>query len=231
MNDMRVTAVVPCGGKGTRMGTSENKLFLPLLGESVLAHTLRALASHPQIEEIIVAAAPGEEDRIRAIYEALSFKTPLRIVPGGAARQDSVASGVRAASGEWVLVHDGARALVSAEIIRDTLADAAIYGGAAAGIAVKDTLKKISPDGKILKNVDREHLVRIQTPQVFRKEDLEKAYQRASAVGLVATDECALMEEMGISPFVSKGSEENIKITTPDDLVIAEAVLKRRHEA
>ncbi len=224
---MGVSAVIPCGGKGTRMGKSENKLFLSLAGECVLAHTLRAIGTSPYISEIIIPSALGEEEKIRAVYESLSLSLPLIIVEGGKDRQNSVENGVRAAQEKWVLVHDGARALLTTQLLEQVIRDAVAYGGAALGISVKDTLKEVK-DGRIQKTVEREHMVRIQTPQVFRKEDLLRAYEKAKEENFLGTDECSLVERIGISPYVSEGSEENIKITTPDDLVIAQAILERR---
>ena len=222
----KISVIIPCAGKGSRMGYTQNKLFLPLLGKPCLSHTLAVFDGVDDVAEIILCVAEGEEDAIRALCNGV--KVPVRFVKGGTTRQESVKNGLLAAHGEWVLVHDGARCLVSQDIILCTIADAKIYGAAACGVRMKDTVKVVDDSGNIVKTVPRENLVRIQTPQVFRKAELLRAYEIAEEDGFTGTDEASLAEHAGVCVHVAEGSEENLKLTTPDDILVAESILKRR---
>ena len=226
----KVTCVLPCGGVGARMGAGKNKLFLPLLGRSVISYTLRAMEEARLVSEIVLSAKEGEEETLLAACRAAGLTKPVHLAPGGEERQQSVKNGVRLAAHDWVLVHDGARSLILPEEVDRVIEDAFCYGAAAMGVYMKDTVKRVK-DGRITVTVPREDLVRIQTPQVFQKKDYLRAAQKAEEEGFVATDECALLERIGIFAALTEGSEENLKLTTPDDLSVAESILLRRGEA
>ena len=222
------SAVLPCGGRGARMGAGENKLFLPVLGEPCLIHTLRAMDAANGVSDIILSVREEEKERFSRLCEAAKLRKPIRFAPGGETRQASVKNGVSAAMSAYVLVHDGARCLILPQEIDRVCEDAVRFGAAAMGVRMKDTVKRVENDGRITETVPREHLVRIQTPQAFRKEDYLCALEAAEKEGFEGTDESALLERMGIFMHFPDGSEENLKLTTPDDLRVAESILLRR---
>lgn len=224
------SAVIPCGGKGARMGAGENKLFLPLLGKPCLWYTLRAMEDAEAVSEVVLSVREEEKARIAAICRDAGLQKKIRFVPGGITRQDSVKNGVYAAAHAYVLVHDGARCLIRPEEINRVAQEAILFGAAAMGVFLKDTVKRVDAENIILETVPRENLVRIQTPQAFCKADYLFAVAAAEREGYTGTDECALLEKMGMRIHLTEGSEENLKLTTPDDLRVAEGILQRRGE-
>lgn len=225
----KTVAIIPSAGMGRRMG-SVRKNFLTLLGRPVLAHTLAAFEDASSIGSVIVVVPPGDElfcrDEIVAKY---GFKKVMAVVHGGAERQDSVRNGLRAAGGGFgvIAVHDGARPLVTPDIIDRTVGAAIEHGGAIAAVAMKDTVKE-SSGGFVRRTVPREDLLSVQTPQAFKTEVLEAAFERAAGEGFLGTDESSLVERAGFPVRVVEGSYENMKITTPEDMAFAECVLKNR---
>ena len=151
-----------------------------------------------------------------------------KIIEGGELRQNSVFCGLTNTDADYVCIHDGARALVTDKIISDTIENAIKYGASAPGVKCKDTLKTIDDSGFILNTVDREKTILIQTPQVFRTEQIISCHKKASENNLIVTDDCALAEYFGIPVKITEGSYENIKLTTPDDILLAERILKSR---
>lgn len=226
-------------GTGQRMGPGRPKLLREIEGKPVLARTLEAL-DLPELEAVFLILHPEEKEQILSVLES-ELRTcgrdrELVIVDGGKRRQDSVLAGLRAAA-RWdgwhvpevdrlVLIHDGARPLVEKELIRQVLAAAARTGAATAGVPVKDTIKKVDEDGMILATPDRRQLWAVQTPQVFSWPVIEDAHRKAVAKGLSATDDCALVEKAGYPVQVVMGSYANLKITTPEDLLVASALLR-----
>lgn len=243
---MTVTAVIVAGGRGKRMGADINKVFLPLGGTEILAHTLRAFELCPDIDDIVVVTGEADMERVKKIAERESFKKLSHIVPGGAERSDSVYNGLRAAVGDIAAIHDGARCLIDPSDISAVVRDAEKYGAAALGVTVKDTLKSIDGSGNICGTIDRERTVLIQTPQVFKKDEIKALHERVnnakrcrdnSAIsyklkekkdGYAVTDDCSVFERYGRSVHVTKGSYDNIKLTTPEDIAIGEQILRRR---
>lgn len=226
---LRTLAIIPSAGMGRRMG-SLKKNYLMLLGKPVLARTIEQFESSGMVDSIVLVVPPSGEEFCRAgIVEAYGFKKVARIVPGGAERQDSVENGLRAAGRAFdiVLVHDGARPLVTVEIIENTIRAAAGCGAAIAAVPVKDTIKEAG-GGFIVATLPREALLSVQTPQAFSLSVLEEAFSRAKEDGFTGTDESSLVERTGRPVKAVQGSYENIKITTPEDLAIAECILKRR---
>ena len=204
-------AVIVAAGSSARMGGTD-KLLAELGGLPVLSRTLRVFDDHEMIDTIIVVA---REDRMPKISRVCSPYRKVRIVvPGGESRQESVMHGLKAVpeGTELVAVHDGARPLVPPEVITKAILKAAKFGAAAPAIPVKDTIK----------------LFAVQTPQVFDYALLLGALQNAKQKGLSLTDDCSAVEALGMTVLLTDGSEENIKITTPLDLDIAELILKRR---
>ena len=217
-------AVIVAAGSSARMGGTD-KILAELGGLPVLSRTLRAFDDHDMVDTIIVVA---REEQMPKISRVCSPYHKVRIVvPGGNSRQESVMHGLEAVpeETELVAVHDGARPLVSPEVITKVILKAAKFGAAAPAIPVKDTIK-VGVD----ETPDRKTLFAVQTPQVFDTALLLGALQNAKQKGLTLTDDCSAVEALGMMVLLTDGSEENLKITTPLDLEIAELILKRREE-
>lgn len=221
--------------KGKKSGPS--KQFAAIGGTPILIHTLRKFAAAPQVTEIFVALRKEEIAGFRAGLEQESKdilnKKKVELVVGGEHRQESVANAlasIKAAPDDIVLVHDAVRPFVTGEIIKEVIAAAEKYGAAIAGMPAVDTVKQVerTADGALIKTtIPRERVVMAQTPQGFRYEVLKKAFDEATTDGFTGTDEASLVERSGGKVGVVMGSPKNIKITTPDDLELAEFFLKR----
>ncbi len=225
------SAVVPAAGSSRRMG-GENKLFAQVGGLSVLARTVLALSRSELISEIVVATR--EEDLMAAadLCRACGIAKPLKLVVGGASRTESVAKALQECDPRATLaaVHDGARPLVTAEVIDEAVQKAAACGAAAPAVPVKDTIKEAGEDGVVAATPDRSRLFAVQTPQVFDIDLLRGALQAAMDAGIAPTDDCGAVERLGKQVMLTRGSYENIKITTPEDLVLAQAIWDAREE-
>lgn len=222
---------MPAAGRGRRLGAPVNKTFLELDGVPVLAHTLKALQSAETvgIQRIIVALGPND---FELYYEKIS--PHLRPVPevslvlGGDDRQGSVKNALDQVDpeAELVLVHDGARPLVSLALIKRCIDVAQEQGNAVAAIPVADTVKMVDETGRVIETPPRDKLWRVQTPQVFRREILVAAHEHALNTGYLGTDDASLVERIGEPVYVVMGDERNFKITTPADLIIAAALIR-----
>ena len=228
---MSNTAVILAAGLGKRMQAGHNKQFIEICGQSVLTHTLTVFAQIPEIAKIILVVRAGEEDTCRnMIPEIAESKTVLAI--GGKERQDSVHNGIRAITWEceYILIHDGARPLVTEEVIRRTLLAAQNSGAAICAVPVKDTIKQADSDGNVLATIPRESLWAVQTPQVFRADLIRRAYENAYVHNHYGTDDASLVEYLGEKIKIVTGDYENIKITTPEDIPTAEQILQKRQQ-
>lgn len=221
--EYRVTAVLVAAGSSTRMGF--DKLSFDLGGETVLERSVRAFDECPEVDELVIVTGASGENAQRA---AARCKKPVRLVKGGSTRAESARSGVAAAHGRLVAVHDAARPFVSQSVIADTIAAAARCGAAAPAVPVKDTIKTVAEDGAVTGTPDRSTLRAVQTPQVFEADLLKAALQSALENEVPVTDDCSAVERLGKVVYLIDGDEENLKITTPVDLVIAEAILAER---
>ena len=243
---MKVSVIIPAAGLGTRMAaapaargrkSAPSKQFTELGGTPILLHTLRRFAKSPEIAEIVVALRKAEIAPFRArlekdVPEILAKKTVL--LEGGEHRQQSVANAlaavsVSASADDIVLVHDAVRPFVTEEMIHDLIAAANKYGAAIAGVPAVDTVKQVerTAEGALIRaTIPRERIVMAQTPQGFRYSVLKKAFDEATADGFVGTDEASLAERSGHPVAVVMGSPQNIKITTPADLELAEYYLR-----
>lgn len=228
---MSNTAVILAAGLGKRMQAGHNKQFIEICGQSVLTHTLTVFAQIPEIAKIVLVVRAGEEDTCRnMIPEIAESKTVLAI--GGKERQDSVHNGIRAITWEceYILIHDGARPLVTEDVIRRTLLAAQNSGAAICAVPVKDTIKQADSDGNVLATIPRESLWAVQTPQVFRADLIRRAYENAYVHNHYGTDDASLVEYLGEEIKIVTGDYENIKITTPEDIPTAEQILQKRQQ-
>lgn len=229
----RVNAVIVAAGKGERMGAPLPKPFLALAGVPLLIHTVRSLLRSSLITKLIIVVAPECEDLLRNILHVYGrFSVPVCLVHGGPERQDSVRLGLAALDPECeiVVIHDAARPFIAVETIDRSIAVAAEVGGALVAIPARDTIKRVDENGTVLETVPRQSLWLAQTPQTFRVPLIRKAHARALSEGVVATDDAALLERMGGQVKIVLGDPLNFKITTPDDLRLAEALLEKRLE-
>ncbi len=218
------TALIVAAGRASRM-QGIDKIMAPLGDIPLILQTVRALAACPEITNILLVT---REDLISPITELCREETKFtRAIVGGETRAESVLHGLQAVDTPWVAIHDGARPLVSVEVVSKAVATAQAKGAAAPAIAVKDTVK-IAQNGQVEQTPDRRHLFAVQTPQVFSTERILQALRTVLAENLPLTDDCSAMEAVGQAVFLTEGSEENLKITTPTDLLLAEAILARR---
>ncbi|HHV93955.1 MAG TPA: 2-C-methyl-D-erythritol 4-phosphate cytidylyltransferase [Firmicutes bacterium] len=225
----RVTAVVPAAGKGLRMGLeSPGKQFADLGGKPVLAHTLTALAAAEAVDGIIVVTGKEQIPLARRLVQDYPVGKVHDIVPGGDTRQESVRLGLSRVpcDTEIVVVHDGARPLVEPVLVNQVIEAAREYGAAGAAVPVKDTIKVSDEAGFVISTPSRDRLWAIQTPQAFRCELLKEAHRQAQAQGYEGTDDCMLVEKLGRPVKLVLGSYRNIKLTTPEDMIIAAALLE-----
>ena len=214
------------------MGSKLNKQYLPLLGKPVLAHTLEVFQQHPLIDDIIVIATKDEVEFCKKeVVEAFDFNKVSQIVAGGQERQDSIYRGLQSLPEECdlVVVHDGARPLVTPQILTEAIKEAQLSKASVVAVPVKDTIKQVNREGFVEKTLNRAELVSVQTPQVFKKEIILKAYEEAFKKGIYGTDDASLVELWGIKVKVVMGSYENIKITTPEDIELALSLIRGRN--
>ena len=220
------TAVIAAGGTSSRMG-GEDKLFCTLGGKPVILRTVEAFQSCENIDNIIIVTRPDSLEKISDLCSENGMTKVRAVVSGGDTRQKSVMAGLAALPRESALVaiHDGARPLVTEEIIRQAIIKATKYSAAAPAVKVTDTVKSVK-DGVAGAAPDRESLRLVQTPQVFRREIILAALESAKAKGKEYTDETGAVEAIGGTVYLTEGSPRNLKITTPTDLLVAEAFLK-----
>lgn len=234
---MKATVLIPAAGMGRRMGTALNKQYLDLAGRPILAHTLSLFEHHPLIEHLYPIVPPDEIAYCREqIIDPCGFSKVRRIVPGGAERQDSVRNGLQAMAEDGlaqservVLIHDGVRPLFNPELLGDLIRMVVAQGACVVGVPVKDTIKEVAA-GQITGTPERSRLWQAQTPQGFQYRLLSEAFRQADASGFVGTDDASLLERLGRPVAILAGDYRNIKVTTPEDLVIAAALLDSKQE-
>ena len=228
MSERYTSAILVAAGDSTRMGYRMSKQLIPLNGRPAIEYTIRAFQACDLIDEIIVVARPQDIDDIA--YTAFAFRKVTTVTAGGSNRAESVRKGIHAASkrATHYAIHDGARILISESEIRRVLETAYECGAATLGTPVTDTVKVVSPEMDILSTPERSTLYAVQTPQVFERELYRRAMQNAADNNLTVTDDCALVEAIGERVRVVRGEYSNIKLTTPADITIAEAILTKR---
>ncbi|WP_303838039.1 2-C-methyl-D-erythritol 4-phosphate cytidylyltransferase [Ruminococcus flavefaciens] len=223
---MKTSVVIVCAGNSTRMG-GVNKILLPLGERKVIGVTMQAFQSCESVSEIIIVAREDDIPAIQAEAETAGITKLAACTTGGSTRQESVFNGVRKISKdtELVAIHDGARPLVKPEHIEKVIKDASVFGGATLGVPVKDTIKTVD-GGLIIDTPPRSSLYITQTPQIFKRRLYFEGIDFALEHGLDFTDDCQLVEAIGGKVAMTVGDYTNIKITTPEDIAIAEVLLK-----
>ncbi|MEO8098782.1 MAG: 2-C-methyl-D-erythritol 4-phosphate cytidylyltransferase [Acidobacteriota bacterium] len=234
---MNVSVIIPAAGLGTRMGREKSgvsrKQFMLLDGAPILIHTIRKFLLCPSVREIVICLRAEDLEWARALVHQEHASKPIRFVEGGDSRQESVRNGLASLSPEveLVAVHDAVRPFISPEIVEKVIAEAARSGAAIVGIVPVDTVKQIHRKDKIKSTLPREHLVLAQTPQVFRRDLLQEAFDTARADNFTGTDEASLVERLEkIDVSVVQGSDRNIKITKPTDMELAHLFLAEERD-
>ncbi len=227
----KATAVIPAAGLGKRFGDGPSKQYVMLCGKPLLVWALETLEASPEIIEIIPVLKEGDMESGIRMLEEYGISKVRRIAPGGKERQDSVFHGLKIVDDKngVVLVHDGVRPLIESSLVADAIAQLKDCDGVVVGVPVKDTIKEVE-DGEVRHTLRRDTLWSVQTPQVFHYEALYKAYERAAKDSFYSTDDSALIERYGGRIKMVMGSYKNIKITTTEDLRIAELFLEMREK-
>jgi len=226
---MKVAAIVPAAGAGTRLKSRIQKPYIDLGDKPILARTLMALSRNKNITEILVSVGKDKLDKARKeIIEKYNIKK-AKLVIGGRERSDSVYNALKAVSGDadYILIHDGIRPFITNKFIEVLLKEASRFDAVVAAVPVKPTLKFVGENGFIKSTPSRECFWEAQTPQVFKRSLIEKAYKIARKKKIIATDDAALVERIGVKPKIVMGSYSNIKITTREDLELAKILIKK----
>lgn len=227
------TVIILAAGKGSRMKAELNKQYLILKEKPVLAHTIEVFQESDMIDEIILVVSESEHELCKKeILDQYNYTKVKRMVSGGAERQLSVFNGLNELSEETdiVLIHDGARPLITKKVIERCVVGAKEFGAVSAGVPIKETIKIMKKDKFVKYTPNRENVWVTQTPQAFKVDIIKKAHKFAMESNLLGTDDAMLVEHIGETVKMIEGNYENIKITTPDDLITAEAILKHRRD-
>ncbi len=226
---MTYQVIIPAAGQGKRMGAGKNKLLLELNGIPVLVHTLKVFEADEACTGIILAIHPQDEVEFRELIKKYKLTKVNGLVLGGIERQHSIFNALKTVTGNGlILVHDAARPFIQKEHIHRLTESAAKTGAAIMGVPAKDTMKR-AKNGVVEATVERSSLWAVQTPQAFRIPLLIKAYEKAEKDCFLGTDDASLVERSGHPVTIVEGDYDNIKITTPEDLYFAEAILKKRN--
>lgn len=224
-----VSVIIAAAGMSNRMGSKINKQFIAINGKPILAHTIEKFEKCRYIDEIILVAKEEEIEYCRKeIIKKYRFKKVSNVIRGGKERHDSIYNGILALNEntDIVLTHDGARPFVKNKNIEDGIEGVMEYGACIIGVPVTDTIKSVGKDNTIKETPERSLLWAAQTPQCFLKDILIKSYDKAMKDNFLGTDDSSIVERMGYDVRMIMGSYENIKITTPEDIVLAESLLK-----
>lgn len=229
---MQCGMIIAAAGSSRRMGASLDKTTWGLAGQPVIAWSLDAVAAVPQIRQLVIVVGPTNEPLVRQLVAERTDLPPTTICRGGETRRDSVAAGVECLDPEidLVLIHDAARPMVTPQLLEAGIAVGSEVGAAVAAVPVSDTIKRVDKSGLVLETPNRDDLYAVQTPQVFRRDWLQAAYAADNGCGPPITDEASLVERAGFPVRIYPGSPENLKLTTPTDLVVAQALLNQRVE-
>jgi 2-C-methyl-D-erythritol 4-phosphate cytidylyltransferase len=230
---MKTSVIITAGGIGKRMGARLPKQYLEVAGKPIIVHTIERFVDVEAICQIIVTVPPGDETSFAAdILSPFALNEMVTVVAGSVQRQDSVANGLAAVadSVEIVLIHDGVRPFIKRDIIEHSIECARDNGACVVAMPLKETVKRVGSDGRVEETVDRSVLWGAQTPQVFKYDIIRDAFDKAKREGFYGTDDTMLVERLGLTVRVVEGDYNNIKITTTEDLAIAEAIAKTWQE-
>ena len=221
-----ISAIVLAGGRGKRMNYHKSKQFIEIKGKPVLVYTLEKFIYNKSIDEVILVLPEDEVDYCKKeVLQKYSLKVD-RIVIGGKERQDSVFNALEAMEkANIVLIHDGARPFISEKIIEEGIKYANIYGAAAPGVTPKDTIKIKNEDNISVDTPDRNTLVAVQTPQCFKYDEIYQCHRKIKEENAIVTDDTSVVERYGYKVYLYEGDYTNIKITTPEDLILAERLI------
>jgi len=228
---MKNVAILPAGGSGKRIHSRRPKQYLPVGGVPLLVQTIAVFQRSPLIHEILLVVPREDIRRVRSRFvEPYDFSKVSQVLGGGRERQDSVKNGLDAVGDDCdiVLIHDGVRPFISGSLIRLMIREAAAHGAATAGVPVKETVKRVDPEGSVLETLDRRALWLTQTPQAFRRSVILEAHRTAFRDRFYGTDDASLVERMGHPVRMVPATYENIKITTREDLLLAEFLIGAR---
>ncbi len=225
-----VTVIIPAAGQGKRMKRGGNKVFLPLVDRPVLLHSVLTFSACSKVDNLVVVVAPDEVDQVERMLHGLTEIKPWKVVAGGRERQHSIANAIKVVSEatKIILVHDGARPLITEECIQNVIQAVVVHKAVVVAVAEKNTIKTVDEDGWVTGTPERCTLWSIQTPQGFDAQLLRQAYEKAEQEEFIGTDDASLVERLGVRVKVVGGCYDNLKVTTPEDLTIAEALLKKR---
>lgn len=225
---MRYRVVIPAAGQGKRMGAGMNKQFIELDGEPLLIHTVRFFEKDEACTGIVLVANESECHLIEELASHYKLTKVIAVIKGGKERQNSVYNGLKHVEDDQiVLIHDGARPFVTTDMVRNLVAIAAEKGAATAAVRVKDTIKR-AENGKVVNTLNRDALWAVQTPQAFKVSLLIEAHDKAKEAGFLTTDDASLVEWLGRDVYITEGDDQNIKLTTPVDLLVAETIMRER---
>jgi len=227
---MQTHAIIVSAGRGVRMNQATPKQYLLLQGRPVLCHTVMAFSKCPEVDKILLVV-PEKDIRYcrEQLLSDLCIDTPVKVLAGGKRRQDSVFNGILSIDDRdgIVVIHDGVRPLIRPQMISRCINKAMTTGACILGVPLQDTLKMVGCDSLIQGTIKRESLWTAQTPQAFHYQLIREAHEAAAKAGVEATDDAALMERMGSPVYILRSTADNLKITTNDDLVLADAILSQ----
>lgn len=223
-----ISAIILAGGKGKRMNSKVSKQFIEIKDKPVIYYTIKKFNENKNIDNIVVVLPKDEVDYFKEnVLKKYTLKVD-KIVIGGAERQDSVYNGLKSLeqdSVDIVLIHDGARPFISDRIIEEGINYAAVYGASAPGVMPKDTIKIKNEEGFSINTPKRETLMAIQTPQVFKFNEILKCHEKIKEDKILVTDDTMVVEQYGYNVYLYEGEYTNIKITTPEDLILGEKLI------
>lgn len=226
---MKTAVIILAAGLGKRMQAGCNKMFLTIQGKTVLEHTVQAFQNSDAVDGIVIVVREAELAQVQQMVPQKVYPKIIDYAGGGKERQDSVYCGLQVLPREYerVLIHDGARPMVTQDLILRLLQPLSPSCGTVAGVPAKDTVKRVDKDGMVVETLERSQLWNIQTPQCFYTDTIRRCHQQAQQEGYYGTDDASLAERYGVSVQIVQGYYENIKLTTPEDLAVAELFLQR----